>query len=101
MTQVHQAIITSDAVLMNGCGFSDPYRVRSIVDVLRGGSASVPLRLVLCVRCYTKTEPRFYPLWLNQSVCVCVCWEVRLVFCRWPHGFASCAGVGVSGWGWQ
>ena len=35
MTQVHQAI-TSDAVLMNSCGFVDPYRVRSIVDVLRG-----------------------------------------------------------------
>ena len=35
VTQVHQAI-TSDAVLMNSCGFGDPYRVRSIVDVLRG-----------------------------------------------------------------
>ena len=35
-----------------------------------GPAASVPPRLVLCLRCYTKTFPRFYPLRL-QSVCVC------------------------------
>ena len=57
MTQVHQAIITSEAVLMNSGGFGDPYRVRSIVDVLRGAVLLLlrwgrrPFGSVLCDAC--------------------------------------------------
>ena len=59
----------------------------AVLLLLRWGLASAPLRPVFCVRCYTKTYPRFYPLWFQSvCVCVCVCVCVRTVW------------VGVAGW---
>ena len=111
VTQVlHQAIITLDAVLLNSCGFGDPYRVRSIVDVLRGACRPAATKVRVGVRsapsCVMsallhQNRAEIPPIVVSIKQCVCVRVSASVWVWLWLLGGCGCgcgAGVGVGVW---